>query len=420
MQSPAFSGWFIDLDLKGPHAGETHCGIYLNASSAERELREAGGNEAERAGVNFRIDVVTLAGAPLKQLEFTDRKLFVEHHGLGRKNGIAWSLIDELPDGRDSLFIRCALEGGECYKERRPAPLPPAVFNNPLPSDVTFHLTSTEPPARIFAMKPFLVNQSTYFATLFSSGFSEATSTIKLDAHLEYRKPDNAYAGNAADFKPFFVCKDPSALGSDHERVVDEDGDQDPATSPGLNEATAEPANEKSNQEVEMRKYHEIKVDYRRVYSTLHAFLFHLHYSKVAFVQSLSHHLALAVNATEESAYACIKGDAAKMADDPPPCSPHALYRLADRYLNEELKKQAKYNILNNLTIASAAYEAFGSLSRDYPELSDGVVAFILQHWPAVKATAGWARLEVLESGALLGGMAVLSKIHEGLVPKTT
>ncbi|GAA6058291.1 hypothetical protein JCM3770_002896 [Rhodotorula araucariae] len=279
-----------------------------------------------------RQQVVTLAGAPLTRLEFTDHKLFAEHHGWGRKDGIARSLIDELPDGRDSLSIRCTLEGGECFEERRPAPLPSMMYNNPLFSDVTFRLTSTEPETRLFAPKPFLVSQSTYFATLFNSGFSEATSTIELDARLD--------------------C------------------------------------------------------------STLHALLFHLHYSKVAFVKSPSHYLASAANATEESAYAWINGNAPKMADDPPPCSPHALYRLADRYLDKELKKQAKDHILCNVTVASAAYEAFSGLSRDYSDVSDGLVAFILQHWSAVKATSGWARcMELLDSGALPGGTAVLNKI---------
>ncbi|BGP35853.1 hypothetical protein JCM10296v2_007705 [Rhodotorula toruloides] len=102
-------------------------------------------------------------------------------------------------------------------------------------------------------------------------------------------------------------------------------------------------------------------------------------------------------------------------------CNPHALYRLADRYLEVRLRDIVKKHILSTLTPATAAYAAFSSLGRTFQDVQDGVVDYILKHTSLtlhyelqdeVVESPGWERaLELIDEGSLSGGAAVLSKI---------
>ncbi|BGP52160.1 hypothetical protein JCM10450v2_008131 [Rhodotorula kratochvilovae] len=423
LMSPKFSGWSIKLALlayrmqKRENASEGYCGVYLYAHSTEQELRKAGGNAAEHGGVDHSLDFVYPAGRRLNRLKCTDKRIFDDGHGWGWKEGLKWSLIDALPDNQDSLIIRCALESGQCFERPQATALPSALYDNPLFADVAFRLTSTEPETTLFAAEPFLLETSTYFATLFGSGFSETTSTVRLDARKKYSAPDDPGAGDHPDFQPFFRNEDDASSVGDDEPMVDQTEDKNGSLSHGPDAAAARPAGEQGAVEAEPRQYHEIKVG-DCSYWTFNAFLFHLHYSKVAFLKPISQYVAVTKDPSEKGALAWMEGEVDEAGGAM--CSPHALYRLADRYLHDELKKLSKDQILYNLTIASAAYEAFSALGRDYTDISDGVVAFILQHWSAVKSTPGRGRcMELLDAGALPGGAAVLSKILDGLVAKT-
>ncbi|GAA5915234.1 uncharacterized protein JCM6883_002369 [Sporobolomyces salmoneus] len=73
-----------------------------------------------------------------------------------------------------------------------------------------------------------------------------------------------------------------------------------------------------------------------------------------------------------------------------PPCSAHSMYRLADCYSINGLKRVAKDRILRCLTVENVAYELFSPLSIDYEEIQKPVLEFFVKNWAQVKKTTAF------------------------------
>ncbi|GAA5974665.1 hypothetical protein JCM11641_007048 [Rhodosporidiobolus odoratus] len=159
-----------------------------------------------------------------------------------------------------------------------------------------------------------------------------------------------------------------------------------------------------------------------RSYVTYHALLYYLHAKDILFTPSISNDLVKQYEAKAKDA-GTLPDDkntwliVNALRDDPPPCNLHALYCLADEYLEDELRGLAKDFIVRSLTVENVAYEAFCVLSMDYDDSQQPVVKFLLDNWVKVRDTkASNQVVELLEAGKLPGGGAVFKKIFAGLV----
>ncbi|BGP20754.1 hypothetical protein JCM10213_004824 [Rhodosporidiobolus nylandii] len=162
-------------------------------------------------------------------------------------------------------------------------------------------------------------------------------------------------------------------------------------------------------------------------YATVRAFIEYLYTGDISFTPSLSDYLvekvqqnfqAFSHSHLEQSQQGWLSWQAQR--SEPKPCNPHALYRLADRYLEEDLKERAKGFIVRSLTVENVAYEAFSALSVDFTDLQKPVLDFLLSHWDEVKNTTGMSNVRrLLASGYLPHGDEILGKVFDGLTKKT-
>ncbi|GAA5885555.1 hypothetical protein JCM6882_007467 [Rhodosporidiobolus microsporus] len=311
-------------------------------------------------------------------------------------------------------------------------------FNSDEAADVVFTIKSQDSVGTIFASKQVLMSRSSYFRDLFSSNFSES-KLKRLAPQDGPRKPSNTLHGDVPDFQAF---KELSSTGDEKEPVAS-------GLSPAL--TPAEEGAPPGSWPEDSRLFREIKVEGSRraalshlqkestdfpscSYATYHALLFFLYTSCISFLPPTSDYLlthqppegeslvpgawhAPAPVHTDEERDAWLLKNA--LNRDPAPCSPHAMYRLANRYLLDELKKIAQGYIIRSLTVENVAYEVFCTLSKDYETHQDEVLKFLLKNWDAVKKTRGWAQsMDLLEDGRLPGGTAVLKKIFDALAVK--
>ncbi|GAA5938782.1 hypothetical protein JCM10213_006118 [Rhodosporidiobolus nylandii] len=286
------------------------------------------------------------------------------------------------------------------------------TLDDPSYSDVVLRLQSPEASgACILDNKLVLAESCPYFQSLFTSGFSES-STVLLDPSALPGKPDDPLAGDVADFEAFETL-----LGWPGSPILGAHSSFGTATS------AASPLREPSSTSPQTRPFLQVPVS-DCSYSTLHSLLFFLRTGKVCLLPSTSNYLVAFQNEAPSEPYS-ISGrnawlnKAAKGMSGPGFCNPHALYRLADRYLLEELKMIAKERIVG-LTVRNAAYEAFSSLSRDFELVQKDIVEFVLKNWNEVKATRAWSQaMELLGEGHLPGGVDVLRRVLEALGVKS-
>uniref|UniRef100_A0A0K3CPH0 FGENESH: predicted gene_15.15 protein n=1 Tax=Rhodotorula toruloides TaxID=5286 RepID=A0A0K3CPH0_RHOTO len=152
-------------------------------------------------------------------------------------------------------------------------------------------------------------------------------------------------------------------------------------------------------------------------YSTFFSYLYWIYYDEISFAPSHAFALSAPETASPHDCSTIATFVETGSIDGAPPCDAHALYRLADRYLHNDLRDAAKNFIVESLTPETAAYEAFSSLGRTYTDVQDEIVKYIVKNLDAVRTSAGWTRaLELMKDGQLVGGSVVLNKVLEGVV----
>ncbi|GAA5884354.1 hypothetical protein JCM6882_002241 [Rhodosporidiobolus microsporus] len=180
---------------------------------------------------------------------------------------------------------------------------------------------------------------------------------------------------------------------------------------------------EEAESDEDARRFQVIDIS-GRSFATFRSLIYFLHTGMTNFTPSVSDYLVDQHTELEKNEDAepqprnnwLIKKSLRK---NPPPCNPHALYRLADEHLDDKLRDLAKGFIVRSLTIENVAYEAFCQLSIDYNDFQKDVLKFLLEYWDEVRSTRAMKHaLELLEAGQLPGGATVLTKIHEGLMAK--
>ncbi|GAA5825580.1 hypothetical protein JCM11251_000292 [Rhodosporidiobolus azoricus] len=281
--------------------------------------------------------------------------------------------------------------------------------------DVVFAIQPSESGAfsHITAIKDVLMARSSYFRDLFSSDFCESRLEHS-DPQGLLGKPSDPLHGDRHDFSAF-----EEMLVHGNDIKVSE------ATPPStLAEPSVQPqiASGLAQSTTATGSYVKVVI-HDCSYSTYYGILFYLYTHRINFLPPTSDYLLADQNEPRKPRDA---SDATKARDawlikkalnqNPPPCNPHAVYRLADRYLLNDLKEIAQGYILRSLTVENVAYEAFCRLSLDYDSYRDKVLQFILENWTAVKHTRAWMQsMKLLEDGQLQGGGALLQKLFDAL-----
>uniref|UniRef100_A0A0K3CUE4 Uncharacterized protein n=1 Tax=Rhodotorula toruloides TaxID=5286 RepID=A0A0K3CUE4_RHOTO len=150
------------------------------------------------------------------------------------------------------------------------------------------------------------------------------------------------------------------------------------------------PAARQLGQQLLQKRWHKVEIS-DCSWATFRTYLYALYYDAAGWVPSRSQYLASVYKDTatpvpDLQAHQQTSFSAKTKVDvnGTPCCSAHALHRLADRYLD-------------------AAYEAFSSLSRTFPDVRDG---------DDVLKSRGWQRaVELVDEGALAGGATVMNRI---------
>ncbi|BGP15725.1 hypothetical protein JCM10213_007980 [Rhodosporidiobolus nylandii] len=356
-----------------------YCGPYLSAKCVEADRKRGSGD-------NWFLSV---DGESLRtELSQREGRLF-------NSKGPSWGWEDALDrallekdavSAKDAFVVQCTLESVE--SDALPtfavsdAALVSNLYNNLTYADVAFRVNiSNSLPSYLLSTKLVLIERCPHFKTVLTSGFSESAA-VSLDPQALSVRPQNVFEGDRQDFQAF-------------------------------ENSLSLPA--RSLLQIEIQECS---------YSTFNSLLSFLHSGEVVFLPSTSNFLIAFQDEPRtqpDLPYSIAERDTwlsanAESKNDTLPCNPHALYRLADRYLLDDLKKLAKNSIVKGLTVQNAAYEAFSGLSRDSEDVQKDIVEFVLKNWKEVKLTRAWSQaIELLEEGQLSGGGTVFRRILDGL-----
>ncbi|GAA5884345.1 hypothetical protein JCM6882_002237 [Rhodosporidiobolus microsporus] len=326
-----------------------------------------------------------------------------------------------------ALTIRCTLTSSERPIETAVQPLPwsakPLVrlFKNRQYADAAFRIRpgGAASPSYYLCATRLVLHDSQHFSR---------PGTIKFDPeNLPSDEPATLYEGELDDFSVFKPLISNGYLS-------DSPSPQLPAALTSLsqrqeNEHAAEPAPDKRQLDEDEGAKRHVK-EYALIeitdcsFETFRAFLKFLHGGNLHFSPSFSDYLVL------RNAPSLSDGEKADFLPSHTRwlrstnwsqysyrCDPHAVYRLADKYLETDLRVLAKDFIINSLTAENAAYEAFSQLSFDFPnDFQKPVFAFMVENWDEVKSTKAMEQvLSLLDAGDLPGGGEVFGKLLKGL-----
>ncbi|CAG8583298.1 1564_t:CDS:2 [Ambispora leptoticha] len=93
------------------------------------------------------------------------------------------------------------------------------------------------------------------------------------------------------------------------------------------------------------------------------------------------------------------------------------MFRVADKYLIEDLRQRAKTRIFDELSISNAAETLFGT-DWSYPELKDYILKFLVKHFREVRQTEGFKNITA-NSAAYPTFHETITEIFELLEPNS-
>ncbi|GAA5844450.1 hypothetical protein JCM5353_000204 [Sporobolomyces roseus] len=279
-------------------------------------------------------------------------------------------------------------------------------FDQPGLADVAFCFLSKSldsSPRYIFASKQFLIEKSSYFHTLFSSGFAETAPTTSTNA-IEFSTTaifDKSFTFDESELYPFYTSSNATqdesstASASSQSNKLRDVEDQDLSIA-NLSLSSKQPSTVKPKESSKrMSKNCLPVITVTQIdYTTYRAMLAYLYTSTVSFTQlppeylikaqevlwfddSLDDSLVFLFPSPQEwllDNFKALQGQRECIQINP--CCPRTMYRLADCYEIEELRELARNRILESLTIENAAYELFSPLSFDYDEIQEAVLEF--------------------------------------------
>ncbi|KAI0681974.1 hypothetical protein BC835DRAFT_1402058 [Cytidiella melzeri] len=222
-------------------------------------------------------------------------------------------------------------------------------------------------PLAIYANSAMLTAGSTYFAGLLDSGFREAEPTS-----LRRQFPsDKAKSTEEYDYDS----------DSDLENEASVDGERGPniaKTEDGVGHSditlhSTKVCAEESSADLiligDSEYFGRVVVIPDVAFNTLKALIYYIYTGDVHF-RPLRSQLASVVSESSNQT---------SSTSSAPPCSAKSMYRLAEKYGIDELKEQAKQDILGKLSAANIMTELFSSLTSTYDEIRDMQAEFACQ-----------------------------------------
>ncbi|GAA6029040.1 hypothetical protein JCM8097_001564 [Rhodosporidiobolus ruineniae] len=353
----------LEEDEKDPQIG-----VFLLATRSPEEV--VGGKWTRREEVDFSIAIARRNGIVLLAKQNTTNSTWTDAEpdwgwatAMPRSAYFANSkLVDE-----DAVVVKCTLTFSHIVSQ----------------GDTAMKLQALN--ASLFCSSP--TERSSYFRSMFSSGFKEALVNLDSPAMSgETVATDEADDDDDVDWLPAeWVTKCAPALSS-------------PSTvSPTPN-------------------YGAIEVtDF--AYVTYRAMLYYLYTDKIPFTP-LASDFAVAVlegrleaNPPSRRAYLLQRSEDGDGVVEP--ASPHAVYRLADKLDLPELKEKAKEAISRGLTVENVLYELFSAMSHQHNEIRQTALSYAAKHWDCVKATPAFMRV-LVGARDIEGGEDTLHSLLQG------
>jgi hypothetical protein len=147
-------------------------------------------------------------------------------------------------------------------------------------------------------------------------------------------------------------------------------------------------------------------------YKTLRALIYYLYTDKVAFAPLRSQ----GTKSSNTSAQSTLDE-----YHSPPPCSPKSMYRVADRFGLDDLKKKAEQDIRSKLTSENILTELYSTFTSSYDKISQMEISFACDKSRAKVISSGiteWTKQ--VASGELVHSADVLSSLVKKLVEVAT
>ncbi|KAG1737501.1 uncharacterized protein EDB91DRAFT_1140199 [Suillus paluster] len=125
---------------------------------------------------------------------------------------------------------------------------------------------------------------------------------------------------------------------------------------------------------------------------------------------------------TDEIVFAPLRSQASKIAkhrslDEPPPCSPKSMYRLACKIKQEKLQDKALAAIRSRLTENNILQELSSSLTPRFPAILEMEVEILFQHISTPTVMKDFPTLiQRIASAGLPHGADIMTKLHERML----
>ncbi|GAA5884359.1 hypothetical protein JCM6882_002242 [Rhodosporidiobolus microsporus] len=308
------------------------------------------------------------------------------------------------------------------------------LLDNPATTDLIIRAEPfpNSPASYILASQGLLKARWPHFHTLMNSGWNESSSWTSTNPRDLDLRADNPFDGDEDEFARFRRLL--IDLEEDHEWSDGQgegkrrfDSVEESVSTASSRSASSAPKRIKRStsgsvpEDVIPRYFLQITVK-RCSYATFHAFLEFLYTGEISFLPSHSDFLVhdcdngryISESACEHACEIWLQRRAPRTV--PAPCSPQAVYCLADRYLMDDLKKRAKRFLVSSLTVENVAYEAFSSLSVDLKDYQQPVLDFLLKNWDEVKNSRAMQNVRyLLALGDLSDAAPILGKIFDRL-----
>ncbi|GAA5825019.1 hypothetical protein JCM5353_001148 [Sporobolomyces roseus] len=311
------------------------------------------------------------------------------------------------------------------------------LFDNPDFCDVAFKVQDSY----ILAVKALLIQRSSYFKSLFESGFSESSNIVLVDPNeLLLNHPRPPIGNSDDDDMTPFESEQTYPLELDTNRQKEPGLDNERPTKRAKRDlvdshshSTAPPSRQKPMLVVDVPDAN---------YYTYRAIVGYLHCHLILFTTSPSLYHAFSPDslqlngndlerrnsrktvASTRAAWLSSRYDALSNYVPPEklwPASPHAVYRLADRYDLDGVKRLAKNRILNDLDYTTAAYELFSPLSLAFPDVQAAVFDYVCSNFDDVKKSLAFRLvLDKLHSGELASARDLTERLFLAVLEMQT
>ncbi|KAG9285191.1 hypothetical protein G9A89_004406 [Geosiphon pyriformis] len=337
--------WQLRFDPKFVEGNDEYCSVFLGAIPSPQEADNTTAAWAKRSLLSARLFLKNpISHVEIDKYAMTMNNYSAKEHTWGRRKFCKKSAL-----AHESVILGVEFDKAEIGLARHIATLP----GEPVPKDLleAWQSQLTEPQIvdvefnvdgqTIYANSQILAKRSEYFQRMFGGKWSETT--------LALSKPDSQ------------TSETPSPL-IQFERTATHE-DFTPTMSMEMHQLsnTADSSLEKVPQVI---NHHRFRIDVTDFHhTTFLEMLKFLYTNKVTFNNLPESHT-----------------------------SSFEMFRVADKYLIEDLRQRAKTRIFDELSISNAAETLFGT-DWTYPELKDHILKFLVKHFREVRTTEGFKNI---------------------------